>query len=233
MNEQEKEDRKSDTISKICSIIFCVWFFGSIILLPMLKDINEYYVLLDVGQVFFVIGFITNLKEEKMVTYIAMQTGLFMMGYPIYLYLKDHLRYDIAEVILSNTSIFVCFVIGSLFFTYRIINTYLKERKKYSLKAKAKLVDYAIKQIKEEPIYHPIYEYEIEGGVQRVTDYKLWSSERSLLGKIGDQKDIIINPKNENDLIYHYSPLQEVIAFSFTSIIPLFFITLLIVFDKM
>lgn len=180
MNKEQKD--------KLLSILFLTWFFGSIILLIVLKDISGYYTIMVLGNVFLVIGLIFGIKKAY-IGYLFALVGLGAIVIPFLMLNTNLLTIDWDKAIpIIILSLFVLIGFGIAIVPIILFN---KKKRLCNIIVPSKLIGYEENKYKAINIYTPIYEFEFNGRKYIGSLGKKIKKEEP--GKIIDLK---INPEN-------------------------------------
>jgi len=201
-----EKDKINSIKSIVFSILFLIWFFGSIIAMMILAEINQYYTVMIFGQYFLVFGIIPLTAKGNSGKWIALPfllVGLACIIIPYLMMNPDLLKVEIIWDSLIPLLLIFTFVITGV---SMIIFPILKKRKLEKLctiTLSATLVrhNYTYSD-KGNKLYCPIYEFEFEKNKYEVSD-NCYSN--IVVKPIGTIEDIKINPDNPNEFLINNS----------------------------
>ena len=184
MNKEQKD--------KLLSILFLTWFFCSIILMIILKDISGYYTIMVFGNVFLVIGLMVGMKKVY-IGYLFALVGLGAIVIPLLMLNPNLLTIDWDKAMpIIFLSLFILIGLGIAIVPIILFN---KKKRLCNIIVPSKLIGYEENKYKAINIYTPIYEFEFNGEKYIGSLGKKIKKEEP--GKIVDLR---INPKDPSQI---------------------------------
>lgn len=199
-NELNNKSMNNSPFEKILSVIFVMWFIGSIISLVVLSEINGYYTVIVLGQFFLVFGLVIPKGETKdwLITITFILVGLvcliipFLMLHPELVNSEVDWDYVIVILVLS------AFVIAGLAMIFIPIRKYKRLKKVCSISITAKIVENLSRYSDGKKLYCPVYEFDFGGKKYNVSDNIYTNIGVKPVGTLVDMK---INPNDPNEFL--------------------------------
>lgn len=180
----------------ILGSIILIWFFASLGLMIYLADVNSYYMVICLGQLFFVLGLLGLSKKAK-IGIIFVIVGLSLVIIPI-LMMNPNLEVNWDFVIpIIMLCVFLIVGIGLLLLPSII---YKKKDKEFSISLTAKVIGLKETNGNRTKLYAPIYEYYFNN-----KNYRISSNTYSNVNvpNVDDVVEIKINPQDPQEV---YNP---------------------------
>lgn len=190
-NVKRKNNVSDSPFHRVLSVIFIIWFVGSIFGSIYFFGVNQYMGFLIFGQFFLVMGLIAVFNKVP-IGWIFVLAGLGLIIIPTFIKYSDLLSFKVNWEFFGILTAGIFFTLCGLgMFFIPIINS-KKLKKRCSLNIYAKVINI-------NKLNCPVYEYNVSGKRYRVAGQK--NEKHSL----GENVQLNVDPNEPRDIFYEYS----------------------------
>ena len=221
-NNMDYESITNNTFDKLPGILFGTWFIGSIIALLFLSEINGYYTVMVVGQLFFGFGICISIATKKIELFVIpfMLVGLLCIIIPFCMLHPELLDFEIDFDKLIVSLAILGFAIAGLLMVVLPIRKRKKLKEVCTTTVSATIVENLTHYKEGKTLYCPVYGFNFGGKSYRVHNNTYSTFEGKKVGTIVDFK---INPNNPEEFLEDFDVMLVVMGVIFLLFsIPLF-----------
>ncbi len=198
MKENNNKEKKTYSITDIIfTVIFLIWFFGSIFALIITAEINPYYTVIIFGQYFLVFGLI-GLYKKVLIGGIFAVVGLICITIPILMMNPQLFEKTIIWDTVIGTLLILAFVLTGLGMAIIPIINRKRLQNRCTYEISATVIRNDIDYNEGKKLYCPIYGFYYKG-----KQYEVSSNQYTNINvkEIGNFETIKINPNNPEEFL--------------------------------